>query len=1078
MKKRFFSFLLALTMICLSIAPANLVIAESRAIFSATIDNQSPTVNDEIKYTVSINYTGNITSGGFIIETSENLDCISITNLCTQLTAVSNPETNMIGYYSTTGINLDGNIIPLFEVTFSVLQEGPIKINLIVDELADENSEDLFALVDTSATEITTVTEGYVDPDLAALNELKAKIETIPDAMLTVSQADVPDQSAAETKIENLLQMYLMGQTDVTFDVVVDPFVPAIAGTKDAPEGTDGSYTAKVTLYKGTQSVDVTKSGTITATPYAHEHTYKFVAGKPATCTEDGVQAHYVCEECGKVFTAQDPDTGTTLDALVIKAGHKFENPGAHHEAVEATCNTDGSIEYYVCDVCGKKFATKDSTTELTNADIVIKAHHTLGELVPEVEATCTIEGSKAYYECTVCHKKFADAEGTQEIDNIVIPALSHSLKEHPEVPATCTETGTEAYWECTRDTCGKLFSDAEGNKEIVAPETIAALGHNMTHHEAVASTCKTHGTIEYWSCDRCNKNYTDETGNNVADSLEAPLAAHTLTKTDAKEPTTTVPGNIEYWTCSVCDKLFKDEAGTIETTEEEVTIPVHVHSMTQVEEKPATCTEAGTEAYWKCEICSKMFSDEQGQNEIPSPVEIPALGHNMTRHEAVASTCTTHGTIEYWSCDRCDKNYKDEEGNEVADSLEAPLAAHTLTSTEAKAPTATTDGNIAYWTCSVCNKKFSDEKGTTEVTDVTIPALGEQVEEIIEENVQLTTEAVTQDQAVAQIVAQVKEALKNDDYDVTVNVSSFVAPVAGTAEKPEGTAGQIVYMVTITNPENAEDTMTTTAQTLAIAAKEYVAPAAPTYTITVNGAYVDKNTAKEGETVTVTAPYRYGYTFIGWKTSANLTLANRSPVSFKMPAGNVTIEPVYTYNPIYYPPVDYDPPVISKPVTKPEKVEDGWHGDQYYQDGEPVVGWLEVTHGTWYSFDRSGSMVTGWEKVNGTWYYMLDSGVMATGWVKVDGSWYFLKSSGAMATGWLWDNGHWYYLSGSGAMKTGWVLSGSKWYYLNASGAMVTGWVEWKGDWYYMNTPNGDMAVDTKTPDGYYVNSDGIWVK
>lgn len=194
----------------------------------------------------------------------------------------------------------------------------------------------------------------------------------------------------------------------------------------------------------------------------------------------------------------------------------------------------------------------------------------------------------------------------------------------------------------------------------------------------------------------------------------------------------------------------------------------------------------------------------------------------------------------------------------------------------------------------------------------------------------------------------------------------------------------------------------------------------------------------------------------------------------------NAKYIPSYPIYPIYpsYPPVDYYPPVTTKPVTKPEKVEDGWHGDQYYQDGEPVVGWLEVTHGTWYYFDRSGSMVTGWEKVNGTWYYMLDSGVMATGWVKVDGSWYFLKNSGAMATGWLWDNGHWYYLSGSGAMKTGWVLSGSKWYYLNASGAMVTGWVEWKGDWYYMNTPNGDMAVDTKTPDGYYVNSDGIWVK
>ena len=352
------------------------------------------------------------------------------------------------------------------------------------------------------------------------------------------------------------------------------------------------------------------------------------------------------------------------------------------------------------------------------------------------------------------------------------------------------------------------------------------------------------------------------------------------------------------------------------------IVIPALGHTLEKHDAVEPTCTETGTGAYWKCETCSKMFSDEEGQNEIQSPNEISALGHNMTHHPAVASTCEKQGNIEYWHCSQCDLNYSDENGNTVVENVMLPLAAHTLTKTEAKEPTATVDGNIAYWTCSVCNKKFSDEKGTTEVTDVTIPALGTQVENIVKDKVQLTTEAVTQDQAAAQIVAQVKEALKNDDYDVTVAVSNFSAPVAGTANNPQGTNGSITYTVTITSKTGESDTATTEAKTLTIAAKEYVAPSAPTYTITVNGAYVDKNTAKEGETVTVTAPYRYGYTFIGWKTSANLTLANRSPVSFKMPAGNVTIEPVYTYNPIYYPPVDYDPPVISKPETKPEKVE------------------------------------------------------------------------------------------------------------------------------------------------------------
>lgn len=172
-----------------------------------------------------------------------------------------------------------------------------------------------------------------------------------------------------------------------------------------------------------------------------------------------------------------------------------------------------------------------------------------------------------------------------------------------------------------------------------------------------------------------------------------------------------------------------------------------------------------------------------------------------------------------------------------------------------------------------------------------------------------------------------------------------------------------------------------------------------------------------------------------------------------------------------WYPTYRPETPVVD---TKPAN---GWNGDKYYQNGTAVKGWLEL-YGNWYYFDRSGSMVTGWIEVDDTWYYMNSNGKMATGWLQRNGNWYYLKSSGAMVTGWYRVDGTWYYFAGSGAMKTGWVMTGGKWYFLKDSGAMATGWLQWKGDWYYLNTPNGDMAVDTKTPDGYYVNADGIWVK
>ena len=41
----------------------------------------------------------------------------------------------------------------------------------------------------------------------------------------------------------------------------------------------------------------------------------------------------------------------------------------------------------------------------------------------------------------------------------------------------------------------------------------------------------------------------------------------------------------------------------------------------------------------------------------------------------------------------------------------------------------------------------------------------------------------------------------------------------------------------------------------------------------------------------------------------------------------------------------------------------------------------------------------------------------------------------------------------------------------------MVTGWVLWKNAYYYCG-PDGAMLTNTWTPDGYYVDGNGIWVQ
>ena len=85
---------------------------------------------------------------------------------------------------------------------------------------------------------------------------------------------------------------------------------------------------------------------------------------------------------------------------------------------------------------------------------------------------------------------------------------------------------------------------------------------------------------------------------------------------------------------------------------------------------------------------------------------------------------------------------------------------------------------------------------------------------------------------------------------------------------------------------------------------------------------------------------------------------------------------------------------------------------------------------------------------------------------------------------GWSEGPGGWRYCKGSGVFaKNEWITDGGYRYYLGADTIMYTGWRQIKNYWYYF-TPNnnlgrplGSLYVNTYTPDGYYVNGDGIWI-
>ena len=184
-----------------------------------------------------------------------------------------------------------------------------------------------------------------------------------------------------------------------------------------------------------------------------------------------------------KATPGETNQAGTGADGK-CHHNHTAEWANAHPEvqgtmvewpAKDPTCTSEGNIKFYTCTKCGRYFLRDESIKEKivvakeTSAEEVkiSKKDHTPTQIAAKA-ATCTEAGNIEYYECSVCKGKFADSTGMHPIENIVIPALGHTMSEdvtYPQKP-TCTNAGKATY------TCGRCGAKQEN-------VNVPALGHD-----------------------------------------------------------------------------------------------------------------------------------------------------------------------------------------------------------------------------------------------------------------------------------------------------------------------------------------------------------------------------------------------------------------------------------------------------------------------------------------------------------------------------------------------------------------------------------------------------------------------
>ena len=197
-------------------------------------------------------------------------------------------------------------------------------------------------------------------------------------------------------------------------------------------------------------------------------------AGRPATCTEDGIKDKYVCAGCGAAFF----DAARTVPwndavAKLPKTGHRF--------ASEYTAEKD--VHFFACEICGEK---KD------------EAPHDFGTLAEQINPTCMQNGVKAHYECSAC-KKLVDADGNEttpeELNIPVNLSNGHNFGAwKDEVPATDAANGEHAHKDCL--ICNRHFdaSDKEmSDFDLIIPKSgtykVTVNGDNGIYDEGASVT-------------------------------------------------------------------------------------------------------------------------------------------------------------------------------------------------------------------------------------------------------------------------------------------------------------------------------------------------------------------------------------------------------------------------------------------------------------------------------------------------------------------------------------------------------------------------------------------------------------
>lgn len=480
-----------------------------------------------------------------------------------------------------------------------------------------------------------------------------------------------------------------------------------------------------------------------------HEHSLEKVDGVQPTCIAEGRAEYWKCSECDETFSDADGKNPVTEEELVLaKVPHSYNLNVTIEERNRYAGDyiSKNELSFLLkCPVCGDEQAAEEVTADLDKA-LVEGANNfviTSGEYTTVLTVVAQADGKRP----SSLAVALADPDAVFHVGQTVKSSdftVTYKVEGKPDQTVTDFKITNPAVGAETKE-----IEVSYNGKTASAGITV----HAVTHHDKVDSTVDTEGTVEYYSCEVCKKNF--DTNFNEIEDITIPVKNATLKVTTSKvfhsgqtvKPSDlTVTYQVEGGTAEkVTDFAITNPKVDADTTEIEVSYKgktaateVEVHNVTWHERQESTADKPGQVEHYSCDVCNKYFDAEF--NEIED-ITIPVKGA-----ELIVATDKIFHTGQTVKASDFTVTYKveGEEGENVTSfnivnpiisedteeirvtynglTATTKITVHSVTHHDRVDSTVEEPGTIEHYSCSECGKYFDTDMN--EIEDIVLPEM------------------------------------------------------------------------------------------------------------------------------------------------------------------------------------------------------------------------------------------------------------------------------------------------------------------------------------------------------------------